>query len=1516
MSEELRSKPRRRAWKILVRIVIALAVVLVAAVVLLPSLMPQSIVRRQVAAALKERLGRPVTVEWARFGWGGGLEVRGLSIRRGEGADETTLARADVVTARFNPVESLKAVLGGDPPLDFLRVEGLEVWLAPDDFERWQSPIQPLTAPDGTSAPEGQAARPPRAIQVTGGTIHFENKALGRSLTLGNLHASLGQLESTGQGYVNLEAALPGAQPGQVRIWAGLESLDLAGQKRPAGSFTIEWTGAAWSEILDVITGDADLKGAMRQTSGRVACTFGRGGWAAEGAVTATAVTIPQMADWPGLTLPDAVLGFQVRQTAAEKPIEVGLVKFSAPGINLKASGVIHPETSLAALVAPAAPEKKATAKPKAKASSEPPPPPPQPRPPRLSFHATGSILWAPLCQSVPALKSLADRFEQLSGGAEIAAHLESNADGLRLTGYADLLHTQAAWAQSFKKEAGRAMRLEVDAQIPETLSAVDLARLELITEAGHAIAKGHLAAPAPEGTVGRRLAGAWVEVRADIRETETLLAMLPGLTSRLAPVEASGPMEILASCRPVEEKAATEAKAPSPAWIARVRADMTATRLTVTDHGQKRPNVQAVFDATAVLDPDGRQINVFGAGAALAGSSLRWEGVANMLWTETGSPTARFEGTLKAAALEAALPVLAPGRFEANDPPVAGAVTLDVLGDLTEGQLRGQVKADLASLKVHIGDYFVKPAGQAASVGLSASWRPEMAADGGTAHRVLAEADVRLPGARVQLFGRGAVEARWKIQELAEEDAGRQALVLSTTFSPDSTLEARVAATDLGRALAQSPALERGLEGQVLEGSAEAALAMTLKTDVLQVTGSADLTGAVVRLAQSLNKPAAMPMKLEVALAVSPPQEEALEVRLSKFEVRLGDSVAGASGRVKVLQPHLSEGPLAPDQILSLLKEADLEVRGDIRHTPEFRKALPCLEAPLYSRADLDGLTSLAASFSGTPLRGKVKLEFDGTACKILHGQAILKPAGTTATARLDVRYGEAPGELFIDDLALKLADSTVSAEARLLFDNPRLTAPEAPSAWTLHVEGRAPDAAALAALFPARLGDMNPSGGITFKVRASGDPAGAELQSCDLSFDKASLVWLGKPCLINGPISYDGQRLATEGLNIVAGRSNVTLVAYIMQPDRAPTGSVILRGKALAWNELEDLIEQTSEHVAAWAEAAAEAASEAAPPSAKRTGPQPLSEQLALYGQHVLARAQLSCQTNLDRITITVPSWEGATYELVGVTGEGRLADQVMTFSGIKGTVNDGNFLAEVILDCHAEVPVLTISYDGRDLKMQDNLKPFVESTFPGMQVFGVVSQRNSNTRRLTGKAYATGHGETILTDGLLEGPAAPAYITDLLPGLKLTQYRFKSMSSVFEDKGNGEVVNRMIFEGRNYDIYIFGTSNVETGRVDYSMGVDLSVSLGSKVITRTLDQGKLPIMYATGRIKGSKFAEFSLRYLLPYEFAYEVFIRRNLLLELFTRIGEKPPRIEQPQTLPAPEAHERAGGPGSPG
>lgn len=726
--------------------------------------------------------------------------------------------------------------------------------------------------------------------------------------------------------------------------------------------------------------------------------------------------------------------------------------------------------------------------------------------------------------------------------------------------------------------------------------------------------------------------------------------------------------------------------------------------------------------------------------------------------------------------------------------------------------------------------------------------------------------------------------------------------------------MELRASVADMAQAAALSPALVRGLEGYRLQGAAEASLVFIHLRRAGHLAGTVDLTQAALDLGEALRKPRDMPLHLDLSLDVFPPQGDTVEFNLTRVEARLGDSVTSAAGRVKLARPGPESDLRIARQALGLIQEADLEVTADWRHTPAFRAALPCLE-PLYARADLDGPTHVRLAYAGTPLRARLAADIDATTCRILHGDALLKPAGTAAALRLEARYGEAPGELALDRLEMKLADSQVSASGRLLFDNPSLHALAPPSAWSIGVGASAPDAAALASLFPARLGNLKPTGGMTLAIRVSGDAFGTELQTCDLSFRQTSIVWLDKKMLLDGPVSYDGQRLATDGLRIAVGRSDVTLVAYIQQPDRAPTGSVLMRGQALDLKEMQDLIRHTSEHVSAWAGAvaaqapagagAARAGAGAAPatgkaaPASAAAPPPPLSEQLGRWGQRLLAEAQLSAELALDRVLLAVPEWN-TTYELTGLSGEGRLAARQFTVPRFQCTLNEGTISGQMALDFRVQPPVAAVSYGARDLRMADNLKPFIDTTFPGMQAFGTLATRATMTQPLAGKAYAVGRGETVLVDGLLEGPAAPEYITAVLPGLKLTQYRFNRMSNDFENRENGDVDNRMIFEGKSYDIYIFGVTKAD-GRIEYQLGVDLAVSLGSKVLSRTLDVGKLPLLYYTGRIKGTQYAERDIRYVLPHEFAYEVFVRRNLLFQLARSLGEKPPHIQRPPVAP---------------
>ncbi|MBE3134130.1 MAG: hypothetical protein IMZ55_11690, partial [Acidobacteria bacterium] len=292
-------------------------------------------------------------------------------------------------------------------------------------------------------------------------------------------------------------------------------------------------------------------------------------------------------------------------------------------------------------------------------------------------------------------------------------------------------------------------------------------------------------------------------------------------------------------------------------------------------------------------------------------------------------------------------------------------------------------------------------------------------------------------------------------------------------------------------------------------------------------------------------------------------------------------------------------------------------------------------------------------------------------------------------------------------------------------------------------------------------------------------------------------------------------------------------------------------------------------------------------------------LSEMVALRARQLLAGARLSVEVNLDRVTLAVPQWN-TTYDLLGLKAEARLAERRFVMPRFGCSLNEGTIGGEMVLDFRGDVPLLSYAYDAVDLRIKENLRPFIDATFPGMKAFGTLSTRARMTQPLAAGSLPVGGGETILTDGVLEGPGAPEYMQAVLPGLRLTKFPFNRMSNTSENKPNGDVVNHMLFDGKAYDIYIYGVTHSE-GYTDYTLGVDLSVSLGEKVVSLPLEQGKLPLMRYTGRIVGGQFAERQISYVLPHEFAYDVFVRKNLLLRVIRGLGEKEPEIKRPLVAP---------------
>ncbi|KPK49204.1 MAG: hypothetical protein AMK72_05090 [Planctomycetes bacterium SM23_25] len=1490
----------RWSWKRTIGLLACAAALVVVTLIALPDLLPDATVRRQVTAILAEHLGRPVTVESARLTWGDGLTATGVRIGRRQG--EGHLATADRLTIQLDPLDAARAAAGGNVPLRAVRIEGLELWLTLDT--------------DGRLNVDDLAHREPplkiHSVQVSGASVHFENRRVGRHLTLRNVYASLGELTSTGHGYISVSADLgepadagePASEtgkPGHLVLTANLDRLDFGPKANVPGSLKAEWTDIGWPDVAAAAELGPRLAAVFSRTSGRMSASFGRDAWTAEGAVQAADLTLATGTGSDAVTIPQAILGFQLGRESPAAPLQVNLAKFSAPGVDLRASGEVRLERS---------------------AAQEDDRPGKAPWTLRhANLQAEGAIAWVALLQKVEPLGSLAKRFDRIGGKARIDLQVTTSPDGPHLTGSADLTDTLMVYPGVLNKEERQVLRLEVNAVCGRDLAEANLDRLELVTDAGRIRAGGHLPLAsllkaAPQGQdpgLGRRLAGARLTVRADIEDADALLGLLPALGARLQKRHPVGPLTLDVACAPAE------ADDGPPTWTAKVRGDLTATRLAGPARTQKSGNLPATFDALIDLVPDARRSNVRWLKIDLGKARVEWNGSARIDWPRKKDerPVGRFEGTLRFSAIEATGAIVAPDRF-APDPPLAGGATFNVEADLAEGRLRNRMEASLEGMTVRLGDYFDKPAELPASLAVTSLWHT------GTWNQVEAEAHVTLPGARLDARGKGVLDLKWldltsqgtpdaEPDEKAPADAGqppakpKPTSAVSVMLLPTTSLDIRAQVSDLAKACDLSPLLKRHLEGYRAAGRAEGTFALAMEPQTLRVSGGLDLTHADLDVGPYLKKPAGRALAIGLEADFAPAPQEPVMVRVANVQAQLGDSSARADGWVRLDPAGLASPLRGAALVAAVLEEADLKVHADWTHTPALRQSLPWLE-PLYGQCRLDGPTTWSLAVSGTPTRGRVRLDVNATDCRISAAgaakadgtendrPAVLKPPGTQAAIGLDVRYGEVPGEMVVDRLELDLADAAASAEGRLLFDDPRLVLLQRPTAWALRVRGRVPDSRLVASLLPAHLADLRPSGAVTFDVKAAADAKAAELESCHLTFDKARIEWLGKTVRLDGPLDYNHQRLKTgDGLTLAAGGSDVTLIAYVAYPNDDPTGSLLVRGKALDLHEVQEMIRRTAEHLAG---------REDATPAEGETG-QPgrsLSDRLARRLQRLLTGARLSAEIQLDRVSLVIPEWK-TRYDLTDLAAEGRLAGGCFVMPRFACALNEGTVSGEMALDVRHDVPVLSVVYDARNLQMAENLKPFIDSTFPGMQVFGSLSTRATITRPLKKGAYTVGRGETVLTDGLLEGPGAPDYITQLLPGLKLTRYHFNRMSNLFENKPDGDTDNRMLFDGKAYDLYIFGVTHPD-GRTSYQLGVDLSVSLGSKTISRTLDQGKLPLMHYAGRIVGSEFAEQQISYVLPHEFAYDVFIRRNVLLQLIRRIGEKEPEIKRPLVAPTVE------------
>jgi hypothetical protein len=715
----------------------------------------------------------------------------------------------------------------------------------------------------------------------------------------------------------------------------------------------------------------------------------------------------------------------------------------------------------------------------------------------------------------------------------------------------------------------------------------------------------------------------------------------------------------------------------------------------------------------------------------------------------------------------------------------------------------------------------------------------------------------VNLDGGRIELSGRaigvgaavGGSEPRWPTETHA-----------TVTLLAD----------DVAAMLSSSPLLSQALGSYHLGGL----LAVQVRCDVeddVRLQGMVVLDGTECTVAEEcggLTKKAGLP--LELLTEVRGPRrwnDKPADLR-GWFSIKTEQSTLICNGRASVDVDALRRAAGRGDAARAV---RSLELTGELNVAQS--EGLTGL-SPWWRRFSEEhavvGRATVQGRLAGTPERGEVSLSINATDAGFIYGQGTGKDMGVDARLDLAAKTTGVIGEIALETASLRIAGTEADAEGMLYGRSWAALASGQPVDFALRLHGRSDQLARLAQLVPLQeLRDMEPQGGVEFSVEVARDGYGVELRHGEFVFHDAKFKYNQVPMGADGHVSVGRDRFLVEALKFRLDDSSLSLSADIARPFEAPAGAFSLTGPRV---DLDRML------------AVLGLASAPAPPPAVGIPP----EWPAL--RSLLTRANLAGQVAFDEF-----HWSDETgfrYDWRAFTSDFSLAEGRLSVPTFKAVMLGGVVIGKASADLDQDNPTVGIAYAVRNLAGGEKLTPMIAKLFPNMVVEGQADQVYQADTPLFATAtqpkYPVGLSQFKATRGSMSGPAAPEWLTDLLPGLKLTVYEFSQMESISNLQANGRADSVMLFEGSPYSLYIIGHTDPD-GTADYTLGVDLFNSLGQSEDVRKLQQGWVPLMTYKGRIVNSAWVGQTVSFKLPHEVAYEVFLQRSLVARLLQQSGE---------------------------
>ena len=800
---------------------------------------------------------------------------------------------------------------------------------------------------------------------------------------------------------------------------------------------------------------------------------------------------------------------------------------------------------------------------------------------------------------------------------------------------------------------------------------------------------------------------------------------------------------------------------------------------------------------------------------------------------------------------------------------------------DLAGGRLLGaDVTANLQDLAVDAGRTFVKPAGQPAVVTLGLA--PAGRADQGyrltlTADcpYATADADAYLPAltpAAVARSGRASVKGTIRDAGALVRHCGDLARALgkgtlsgSATFSGSGAWQADRAEGGLHVAGTKTAFVSAGNVRRAKRPGVPAGIDVTAKlartgdkTALKQFDVTAHLAGSRVVL-HAEGAANSWPV---------PDSAEAWYHLLRQWDVALTAGVALDQPLID-MAPELAE----PIKRYALTGGVVISVESMAEYG-DLAVVVGVDARTLAARVDLAGLAA------GLGLKGR-HAELLGSIGRIV------KPGGMPAGANLAVRVGPDLARVWIDEFEAGLGTLSAAGSGHVGLVG------TAPGAIALRGRVGLADAGGLAAIVGA-LKPYRPSGSVQGDVaytRIGPDDRG--VLDADVTITKLAGRYRRKDVQLNGRVEVIGaalgadgrisaRRLRTDALDIRAAGSRAAVVADLADIPAAPTGSVTLLGETIDAVAIERWLSPTGE-VSPWPEGELTAA--AARALRGRAGK--TVDMLARLAGKMDVELHARIARLRVRDAVVEQTYDARQLRLDASIRHGRVRGRYAT------ALNGGTISGRFAVSLADAAPVMSARKQLRGVIATKNMAPQIHHFFPGNTPRGTFERAEALRWDLVDLIASqgdprfvlnpTGSVETVTTDGVLEGTAATGAMAALFPALKATRYHYRKMTAFSTFGADGTAVSDMVFDGKDYGLYMTGTTDAD-GNADYEAGLLTLGSLQSHRWQHKYRQGRVPLLRFRAHLHRREFTNVTVDYYWPHQSLGTVLLENNILYRMW--------------------------------